>query len=34
MIAKRPSVGRDDESSRFDLGGAETGIFLRMGLDW
>jgi hypothetical protein len=32
-IAIRPSVGRDDEGYRFDLGLAGTEIFLKMGLD-
>src|SRR5216684_6877931 len=29
-----PLVGRDGQRSRGDLGGAETEIFLQMGLDW
>ena len=32
-IASRPSVGRDGGRYRFDLGQAESGIFLRKGLD-
>ena len=32
-IASRPSVGRDGKSSRDDLGGAGSGIFLQKGLD-
>ena len=32
-IAKRPSVGRDGEGYRSDLGQRETEIFLQMGLD-
>jgi hypothetical protein len=32
-IAIRPSVGRDAKSSRCDLGGTETEIFLQRGLD-
>jgi hypothetical protein len=32
-IASRPSVGRDGEGSRDDLGGAGSGIFLQRGLD-
>src|ERR1700687_2620392 len=32
-IASRPSVGRDDESSRSDLPDARSGIFLKIGLD-
>ena len=32
-IAIRPSVGRDIEGYRFDLGQAEMEIFLQMGLD-
>jgi hypothetical protein len=33
-IAKRPSEGRDGLSYGFDLGQAETKIFLQAGLDW
>src|SRR5450759_4392148 len=32
-IASRPSVGRDGEGYRFDLGKMRSGIFLQMGLD-
>src|SRR5216683_1755536 len=32
-IASRPSVGRHGKSSRDDLGGAGSGIFLQTGLD-
>jgi hypothetical protein len=32
-IAIRPSVGRDGEASKSDLGHAGTGIFLQIGLD-
>jgi hypothetical protein len=32
-IASRPSVGRDGEGYRFDLGKMRSGIFLRKGLD-
>jgi hypothetical protein len=32
-IAIRPSVGRDGEGYRFDLGRARTEIFLKTGLD-
>src|ERR1700694_1492071 len=32
-IAIRPCVGQDGEGYRFDLGQAETGIFLQTGLD-
>jgi hypothetical protein len=32
-IASRPSVGRDGDGDRSDLGQEKTGIFLRKGLD-
>src|ERR1700731_2202753 len=32
-IAKRPSVGRDGEGYRSDLGQARSGLFLKEGLD-